>query len=295
MSQPRSQRSPITAYLNFTTPSLHGTPTPVPIHDARVGGEKALDTHGFTLVPFPQPVLSAAEFYDDDTVRAVYYAKLADELKMAFGATRAVPIAHHIRNGDQSFCFDSSGKSGNRKPRCSTRLLAEYVPLVHADNNFQQGKEMMQRWLSRDGDGDLDLDKHRYQIVNVWRNIRDSPIQEWNHPLAVLDASTMNLKDDFVRTATELPKLSGPRDYHRWYWFPSMTRQELLVFRRWDSRGTAQPDRPDGPRGLPGDVRGVSTFHTAWATENPFTEYLDGFAAPGRESIDTLVMLIYDL
>ena len=59
MSQPRSQRSPITAYLNFTTPSLHGTPTPVPIHDARAGGEKALDTHGFTLVPFPQPVLSA--------------------------------------------------------------------------------------------------------------------------------------------------------------------------------------------------------------------------------------------
>ena len=33
----------------------------------------------------------------------------------------------------------------------------------------------------------MDLTKHWYQIINVWRNIRPEPITTWNHPLAVLD------------------------------------------------------------------------------------------------------------
>ena len=77
----------------------------------------------------------------------------------------------------------------------------------------------------------------------VWRNIRTEPITIWNHPLAVLDVTTMKLPDDFIQTTTVLPKLDGHKSYHQWYYYDKMTKDEMLVFSRWDSR--CMLDDPD--------------------------------------------------
>jgi len=289
--------------LNFTQPGLFGTPTPVFISDARNSEPpKTLNDNGFELFPH-ETTLDTIEFYDDEKVRTKYYPELATALQHLTGATRVVPVVHSVRNKDLNFFFDKVGvgKSNSQANRGTTANLAEFVELVHCDNSWFMGEEAMFNFLHKQDGEIMDHKTKRYQIVNVWRNIRDDPITKFNHPLACLDSSTLNLPEDCVQTVTELPKLQGHKSYHEWFWYKDMRKEEMLVFTRWDSRGTPAPDVVDSKgnvlscHGLPGDQLGVSTFHSAFSLENPMVKYLDSYATPGRESIDTLCMLVFDL
>jgi hypothetical protein len=304
----------VTAGLNFIRPEHMGTPTPVKIRDARFAPTPfTLEENGFTLASHPT-ALSREEFYEDALVKERYYPELARGLEQLTGATKAFPILHRLRNGDQSFFFagkkrgvDRGGSSAaggataalSQKCQC----LAEFVPLVHCDNTVVQGKEMMQDFLRLNGAHEFlsDFESRRYKIVNVWRNIRREPISASNSPLGLLDSATLRVPEDFVQSMTELPKLSGNKNYHRWWWYSNQTRDEMLVFSRWDSRGSAAEDildkktgRPTRCVGLPADRLGISTFHSAFQIENrEFTDYLDGFATSGRESVDCLCLLVW--
>ena len=315
---------PIQTLFNFIQPGLHGTPSTVQVHNARAA-QKTLDANGFELYSH-HTSLSTADFYEDDTVTSVYYPELAETLRAHTGAALVIPVVHSIRNKDLNFVFDKSASGGSSSvPSCkkkgSTTRLAEYVPLVHCDNTFDDGTNMVTNILARTGQfwsefekhlpdhTAMDFDKHRYQVVNVWRNVREEPITIWNHPLAVLDVQTMHLPEDFIQSKTELPKLDGNKSHHEWYYYDKMKKEEILVFSRWDSRaitentgGSGKPpsdvNRSNGSVercGLPVDARGVSTFHTSFCNDNPLMDYLDSYVTPGRESIDTLCVLVFDL
>lgn len=299
ISENRS-KMPTTTQLNFIQPSLHGTPTTIKITDAR-NTSKTLDTNGFQLHPHTTS-LTTNDFYNDDTVTTTYYNELITTVQELTGAAKVLPIIHSIRNAQANFAFNPKGKSSSNAQanRGTTTQLAEYVPLVHCDNSFAQGESMMTNILHRTNET-MDHTKHRYQIINVWRNIRKEPISQFNHPLAVLDVTTMDVENDFLLTKSDLPKLKKNQPYHKWFWYSDMTKDEILCFTRWDSRGKAQDDIVDEKgkilscHGLPGDSRGVSTFHSAWCNPNPLTNYLDNFVVPGRESCDTLLVLVFDL
>lgn len=306
----------VTTGLNFIQPEFMGTPTPVKIYDARFSPKSfSLEANGFTMFEH-RTSISREEFYNDTLVAETYYPEIAEGLKNLLGATHAFPVTHRIRNGDQNFFFASTRRSSNgsgcigagsgRKNEAvnqSCKVLAEYVPLVHCDNTFYQGKEMVQDFLRLNGAHQLldNFESHRYKIVNVWRNIRDDPISASNHPLCLLDAATMRVPSDFVQTVTELPKLDYHKSYHRWWWYSNLTRDEMLVFSRWDSRGTAaaslidaKSGKPKRCVGLPGDRLSISTFHSAFQVENKdFTKYLDSYATSGRESIDCICILVW--
>jgi hypothetical protein len=288
----------ITTQLNFIEPTLHGTPTTVNIANAR-HATKTLNLNGFELYAH-ETALTTDQFYNDDCVCSRYYEELTEALLVQLnGATQVIPIVHAIRNSSTTFAFDTPTSGGQK----TTKRSAEYVPLVHCDNTRDQGHDMVKNVLAK---CNIPMDDtSRYQVINVWRNIRTEPITIWNHPLAVLDVTTMKLPDDFIQTTTVLPKLDGHKSYHQWYYYDKMTKDEMLVFSRWDSRCMLDDPDNEGCKdvvnvngtlkkcGLPTNARGVSTFHTAFNNPNPFTNYLDGYATPGRESIDTLCVVVY--
>ena len=200
----------VTAGLNFIQPEHMGTPTPVKIRDARTSPTPfTLEANGFTLASQPT-VLTREQFYEDALVKELYYPEVARGLEQLTGATKAFPILHRLRNGDQTFFFagkrrgggDGGGSSSSSSSSSAAgsggataalaqkcRCLAEFVPLVHCDNTVIQGKEMMQDFLRLNGAHEFlnGFDSRRYKIVNVWRNIRDEPITANNHPLCLLD------------------------------------------------------------------------------------------------------------
>ena len=204
----------VTAGLNFIQPEHMGTPTPVKIRDARTSPTPfTLEANGFTLASQPT-VLTREQFYEDALVKELYYPEVARGLEQLTGATKAFPILHRLRNGDQTFFFagkrrgggDGGGSSSSSSSSSAAgsggataalaqkcRCLAEFVPLVHCDNTVIQGKEMMQDFLRLNGAHEFlnGFDSRRYKIVNVWRNIRDEPITANNHPLCLLDSATL--------------------------------------------------------------------------------------------------------
>ena len=82
-----------------------------------------------------------------------------------------------------------------------------------------------------------ELLRHRFVEINVWRPIR-GPVEE--SPLAVCDAQSMSLSD-FVPTDLKYRDRTGEiyslkhSSNHRWYYFPKMQRNEVLLLKCYDS------------------------------------------------------------
>ena len=83
--------------------------------------------------------------------------------------------------------------------------------------------------------------KGRFIVINAWRNITDYPIPDYH--LAMCDPSSVVAPDDFVPFT--LWKPTGPaesyrldpshRALHRWYYYPAMVKDEVLLFMQYDS------------------------------------------------------------
>ena len=79
--------------------------------------------------------------------------------------------------------------------------------------------------------------RHRVLEVNVWRPIR-GPLKTM--PLAVCDATSMR-PDDFVACDLRYRDRVGEISYvayserHRWYYYPDMHRDEVLLLKCFDS------------------------------------------------------------
>merc|ERR1712113_978202 len=89
-----------------------------------------------------------------------------------------------------------------------------------------------------------------------------------NH-LAVCDSHLLTLEDYNFDSGQHLHPTG--KDQHQWYFYPSMTKNELLLFKQWDSAVTAKP----------------SCFHSS------FTDPFAPVDAPSRESIEVRVVALY--
>ncbi len=138
---------------------------------------------------------------------------------------------------------------GNGKRRYGESAADRLAPLSnakparypHADNTDASADE-----LARMVDmfvPEVDLDGHaRYAMYNVWRTFTPPP---QDFPLAVCDAQSFTSDDEVVVTAITVERgavdivhdtvgyLHNPA--HRWYYFPDMTIDEVIVFKSGDS------------------------------------------------------------
>lgn len=195
--------------------------------NGRNGGCK-LDTHSFELVP-QTTQLSTEEFYkkDEKRIKEVYYKEMEDLIRKHTGAEKVVVIHHQVRNGKRA------GKTLKDK-------VQNYAPAVHTDSSCRSAEETFGQVVSGLDDK---FKKGRFLYLNAWRNIDDSsPIL--NNTLAVCDERSLVKPDDYLYRdfyATEDTKVtqfglaSRNAAQHKWYTYPLMTKNEVLLFKQFDS------------------------------------------------------------
>jgi len=179
-----------------------------------------LDTEGFTLLSHESAV---TDFYDDSALRSTYHAELVELLQRVTGAQR-VEI------------FDDTRRSSSTKKQ-RQHNARDPANIVHNDYTHESGPRRLEDFFSDDPDVASRLKQGRFAIVNAWRPIGE-PVQD--HPLVLCDARTVR-PDDLVAVERRGEDRIGELQvllHHpeqRWYYYPRMNRDEVLLFKTYDS------------------------------------------------------------
>jgi len=238
---------------------------PVEITDAR-GLETDLDREGFKLVHHHSAVADFHKLQEDPAVDAQYVEETAAMLTELTGAARVLMLGGGKKRYGES-ATDRLAPLKNAKP-------ARYP---HADNTDASAEELANLFDSFvDG---FDLHAYpRWAMYNVWRAFSPPP---QDFPLAVCDARTVDPADEVTVTAITA-ELSGDivhdtmsyvhNPAHRWYYFPDMTIDEVIVFKSGDSDHS----------------RAVRVAHTA------FTDPTCPPGVPTRASVEMRALAVFD-
>lgn len=179
----------------------------------------SLDTEGFRLLNHRSNV---RDFHSDAEVRAGYYAEVEKLVAETTGAVRVVVFDHTVRRRLEGV------DDGTGRPR------REPVPRVHNDYTAKSGPQRVRDLLADEAESLLG---RRFSIINVWRPIR-GPLED--APLALCDARSV-APEDLVPTDLLYEDRTGEiynvrhNPAHRWFYAPRMSRDEVLLFRCYDS------------------------------------------------------------
>jgi hypothetical protein len=261
----------ITAPLNFMMPmaekpySYNYDPGPgiklrnieneehlVTVYDARQA-DIALDREGFLLLHHKT---AAADLYDEEIIKSVYYPECEALMKQATGAKKVLAFDHIVRNAAIS-------GAGNAVKTPAGRVHNDYT----AWSAPQRVRDLM-------GDEATELLKHRFAVNNVWRPIAGPLLRS---PLVLCDAETLEY-ENLVASDLRYPDRTGEiygitySPNQRWYYFPKMQTDEALIISCYDSaRGHA------------------GRFSAHGAFDDPSTPA----DAPPRESIEVRTLVFY--
>ncbi len=208
-------------------------------HAVRVGNARlsheplTLQTCGFELARH----VSAVDFYDDAHAETAYAREIEPLLLKLTGADKAVlfgPRRRHLT------------KSGGE--------VLQAASDVHVDYAAPDSRVIAQTLLGEEGANGVPY--RRFMAVNIWRALTPPP---QDRPLAVCDArsvmtqsGTLNglMRVDSMPSPDEIltqqPDLEPSRNgflfhfdpAHRWYYYPDMTADEVLLFKLYDSTET---------------------------------------------------------
>lgn len=236
----------------------------VTIEDARpIQHEVSLDREGFALVRGQTRV---GDFFDPAQVREIYMRELEALLKEITGAAKVVASPGSVlRRSERSPGFGQNGST---------------VPARFAHCDYSANHEGSAFWIERmlaPDEAKARLSRH-FAIYNLWRVLSEPP---QDAPLAVCDARSVAREDivwsDCVIDPPGAPELKFENAVfhyspeHCWCYFPAMTRDEVLVFKGFDSdpaRATCVPHSafddpscpPDAPPRESIDVRAFAFF-----------------------------------
>ena len=227
----------------------------VTLHNGRLlRHEFLLDQHGFRFVDHPTEV---QDFYNLDELKSVYFREVEQLIKRTSGASRVVIFDHTIRSGD--------------KYEREKRLLREPVHRVHNDYTEWSAPQRVRDILPDEAN---ELLNNRFAVIQAWRPIRNTIEAD---PLAICEASSLSPKD-LILSERRYPDRIGEtyqvsyNSDHCWYYFPKMTRNEVLVFKVYDSEV---------------DGRARFTAHTS------FTDPTSPPNAEPRESIEVRTLAFF--
>lgn len=210
-------------------------PRQVFVRNARPMADRiTLDTHGFALT---RHMSAVTDFRDKDQVDRVYIPELVRLVQQQTGADKLIPFAWMMR---------SSSPSGEEQPPAND---------VHADQTPGFADCMAQRALAWAGEPNFPF--RRFLVVNVWRAYSGAP-QDW--PLGLCDGTSVANDEGVTYPIVSVDKLPSrdeipevlPNDMpqcpeiaafqfrpeHRWYYFPEMDVDEVLLFKNHDSAQT---------------------------------------------------------
>jgi hypothetical protein len=209
------------------------------IGDARRSDTPSLDRHGFTLIKHET---AFADERDRDVLREGYHDEMADFLKRYMNASRVVPSPNGllVRYGDRLV--------GRRPHVGRTDIIDDKIPASFAHVDYLPDAVRQQAATDAHLEGLEDLEYSRMVVVQTWRAVSEPP---QDVPLAICDRRTVEEADISPRKGILDPKnadgLSATvfyiggihfNPYQKWYYYPSMRSDEVLVFTGFD---TANP------------------------------------------------------
>ncbi len=206
-------------------------PTQVFVRNARRERElPTLATAGFELARHHSQV----DFYDDQGAEAAYAREIEPLLLRLTGAHKAVLFGARRRHTARS--------EGEVLPGASD---------VHVDYAAADSRRLAQALLGEEGrDG---IPYRRFMAVNLWRSLTPPP---QDRPLAICDARSVSTQSGVFNTLMLVDRmppreamLQEPPDgddlrrgflfhhdpNHRWFYFPDMTAEEVVLFKLYDS------------------------------------------------------------
>ncbi len=223
----------------------------------------SLDREGIFLADAP---CSVKDFRDREAAARTYLPELEEAVKAVTGARKVVAGKGWVhRHSDRSERFGEEG----------TTYPGRYA---HVDYSDESGPTTARQMLGDDPQAE-ELFKGRFAIFNLWRALSEPP---QDCPLCMADATSVEARDLVVSHIVLGP--SPEREMrlqtnmvafnpgHRWVYYSDMRRDELLMFRGYDSD-------PARSRRVP---------HTA------FDDPSVGDDAPPRESIDIRCVAFFD-
>jgi hypothetical protein len=190
---------------------------PVRVHDARpIADELSLDRQGFILASHETRV---RDLYDEAELRAVYHQEIEALVKEKTGAAKVVVFDHTIRVAE----------------RAVDRGLRAPVQLVHNDYTDKSAPQRV-RDLLPPAEAAFRLNR-AFAEYNIWRPIA-GPVESF--PLALVDATSI-APDDLITADLVYEDRTGEihhgrySPHHRWYYFPRMRRDEVVIIKCYDS------------------------------------------------------------
>jgi hypothetical protein len=187
-----------------------------------VAASLSLQDNGFELLERPS---SLADFHDAAQVQEIYYRELEQLALELTGGLRALVFDHQLRQRE-------AGRPALGFGRETASATPAALGRVHNDYTELSGPRRLRQLMP-----DMAQD-HPFLILNFWRPVAHAALDT---PLALCDARSFATQD-WASADLIYPDRKGEiylgryAPEHRWYYYPAMTPQELLVFVSFDSR-----------------------------------------------------------
>jgi hypothetical protein len=219
-----------------------------------IAGQLSLERQGFILV---NQATQMKDFYNEDELRSVYYRETEELVKKTCAAKRVLVFDHTLRSADQAVRED--------------KQISGPVRNAHNDYTEWSGPQRVRDLLPEQAE---ELLKRRFAVVQTWRPI-NRPVER--EPLAIADGRSIGVKE-LIPSARIYPDRRGEvyhstyNPEHVWYYFPTMQRDEAIVFKTFDSA-------KDG--------------RTRWTAHCAFDDPTSPPGAPPRESIEMRTLAFF--
>ena len=187
------------------------------VHNARESNFK-IEDGGFELINHKSAVKN---FYDDEEVVQVYYKEMSEYVQEKVKADSVYIFSHITRNEAEA---DSGKRKGGHR-------------LVHNDftTNFNKTLDPFIK--------EIGTTPKRIEVFNLWRRFDKDGTDT---PFAVCDKRTVSEKEliptDLFNYIGDEPQgltveiyQSAHNQDHKWYFYPKMNRDEVLMFKTYDS------------------------------------------------------------
>lgn len=272
------------------------------VYDARSepAGKRGLHVNGFEA--FNQSLTHRdVDYLSHEDVVMRHYPECVDLLKQVTGARHAFAFDHNIRWAEAEQKKHQTGKG---------QQVQRPIALVHGDYTLTSAPQRLRdlanpprindtlRPFLADGEtvipGDLVEEAlspgGRFAIINLWRNIHaGSPVLR--DPLAFCDAQSIRTEDLVVFELHYTDRVgenyfAHGADRHRWYFYPELRHDEVVMIKQWDSAG-AFASSAGGETDAGSDKPCSLNFHSAFV--DPRTPQ----DAPDRRSIEVRCIAIY--
>ena len=271
-------------------------PLHVPIYNGRLRPDLTLDTAGFQLLPHPLPSLN---FYSEDEVLTTYYAAVCRFVQDTTGAYAVYAFDHVVRNTGVSMKY--AVKDGVKVGGPALMVHGDYAALgaPQRRDDFALPPSVDDTFIKTHGQRPLipaeeleQLKGRRFAIINLWRGFIDAPIVDM--PLTMCDSRT-TVPSDYVcvefryDTHQHETYAGGQSDGQRFYYFPEMTKDEVVLLKTFDSQGVMWKDQPNYPHFHQDEpaIPVSSTLHSAVKDPRLGADYAK------RESLEVRTIVFY--